>query len=76
MSTASCAFQIPEFARRYRVLAYDMRAQGRSDHPEGEYSLAQHADDLAARRWLRGVRSHISIAGPAPSAAVARRASQ
>jgi len=48
MSTASCAFQIPEFARRYRVLAYDMRAQGRSDHPEGEYSLDMHADDLAA----------------------------
>ena len=35
MTTASWAFQIPEFARRYRVLAYDMRGQGRSAHPAG-----------------------------------------
>jgi 3-oxoadipate enol-lactonase len=48
MTTASWAFQIPEFARCHRVLTYDMRGQGRSDHPESEYSLDLHADDLAA----------------------------
>ena len=48
MSTAAWGFQLPELAKRYRVLAYDMRGQGRSGHPEGEYSLDLHAEDLAA----------------------------
>jgi 3-oxoadipate enol-lactonase len=46
MNTASWGFQLPDFARRYRVLAYDMRGQGRSSHPEEDYSLDQHAEDL------------------------------
>lgn len=37
-----------EPARRHRVLAYDMRGQGQSEHPEGECSFDQHADDLPA----------------------------
>ena len=48
MSTAAWGFQLPELAKRYRVLAYDMRGQGRSGHPESEYSLDLHAEDLAA----------------------------
>jgi 3-oxoadipate enol-lactonase len=40
--------QLPELSRRYRVLAYDMRGQGQSEHPAGEYSLDLHADDLVA----------------------------
>ncbi len=48
MNTASWAFQLPELARRYRVLTYDMRGQGQSDHPEGPYSFELHADDLVA----------------------------
>jgi len=48
MNTASWAFQLPDLARRYRVLTYDMRGQGQSGHPEGEYSLDLHAEDLAA----------------------------
>lgn len=48
MNTASWAFQLPDLARRYRVLTYDMRGQGQSEHPEGEYSLELHAEDLAA----------------------------
>ena len=48
MNTTSWAFQLPELARRYRVLTYDMRGQGQSDHPEGEYSFELHADDLVA----------------------------
>lgn len=48
MNTASWAFQLPDLSRRYRVLAYDMRGQGQSDHPEGEYSLELHAEDLVA----------------------------
>jgi 3-oxoadipate enol-lactonase len=48
MNTTSWAFQLPDLSRRYRVLTYDMRGQGQSEHPEGEYSLEQHGDDLAA----------------------------
>ena len=48
MSTAAWAFQLPELAMRYRVLAYDMRGQGQSEHPESEYSLELHAQDLVA----------------------------
>jgi 3-oxoadipate enol-lactonase len=48
MNTGSWAFQLPALSRRYRVLAYDMRGQGQSEHPEGEYSIALHASDLVA----------------------------
>ena len=47
MNTVSWAFQLPDLSKRYRVLTYDMRGQGQSDHPEGDYSLDLHADDLA-----------------------------
>ncbi len=56
MSTASWALQLPDLARRHRVLAYDMRGQGQSEHPEGEYSLDLHADDLAALMDTLGLR--------------------
>jgi 3-oxoadipate enol-lactonase len=48
MNTASWAFQLPDLIRRYRVLTYDMRGQGQSEHPTGEYSLDLHAEDLVA----------------------------
>ncbi len=48
MSAGSWAFQIPDLKKRYRVLAWDMRGQGQSEHPDAEYSMALHADDLAA----------------------------
>ncbi len=48
MNTASWAFQLPDLCKRYRVLAYDMRGQGQSGHPAGEYTLGLHADDLVA----------------------------
>lgn len=52
--------QTPAFAAKYRVLQYDCRGQGQSDHPEEPYSMEQHADDLAA--LLRGLgiaRAHV-----------------
>jgi 3-oxoadipate enol-lactonase len=44
----SWGFQTPVLARRYRVLLYDCRGQGQSEHPDAPYTMAQHADDLAA----------------------------
>jgi 3-oxoadipate enol-lactonase len=47
MSTASWAFQNKALNRHLRVLLYDCRGMWQSDHPEGSYSMEQHADDLA-----------------------------
>ncbi len=44
----SWGFQTPVLSRRYRVLLYDCRGQGQSDHPASPYSMGQHAADLAA----------------------------
>ncbi len=48
MSTASWAFQTGELSKHFRVLLYDCRGMWQSEHPDGPYSMAQHADDLAA----------------------------
>jgi pimeloyl-ACP methyl ester carboxylesterase len=48
MSTASWARQVPALCRRHRVLLYDMRQQGQSDHPAGPVAMSDHANDLAA----------------------------
>jgi 3-oxoadipate enol-lactonase len=55
MNTTSWVFQLPELSKRYRILAYDMRGQGQSEHPEGEYSLDLHADDLVALMDALGI---------------------
>jgi 3-oxoadipate enol-lactonase len=47
-AATSWALQAPEFSERYRVLQYDCRGQGQSDHPEGPYTMEGHAADLAA----------------------------
>jgi 3-oxoadipate enol-lactonase len=49
MSAAtSWAYQTKALSAHYRVLQYDCRGQGQSDHPESPYSMELHADDLAA----------------------------
>ncbi len=47
-AAASWARQIEHFSRDYRLLLYDCRGQGASDHPDGQYSMALHAADLDA----------------------------
>jgi 3-oxoadipate enol-lactonase len=47
-AAASWTLQTCAFAERFRILQYDCRGQGLSDHPDGPYSMLQHADDLAA----------------------------
>jgi 3-oxoadipate enol-lactonase len=46
---------IPWLAERYRVIAFDNRGTGRSDVPEGAYTLAQMGDDAAAVLDAAGV---------------------
>ncbi len=60
MSTASWAYQTPVLSRHCRLLLYDCRGMWQSEHPPGPYSMAQHADDLAALLDALGVeRAHI-----------------
>jgi 3-oxoadipate enol-lactonase len=47
-AATSWVFQTSSLAKHYRLLQYDYRGQGQSDHPRGPYSMEQHADDLAA----------------------------
>lgn len=40
--------QLPELARRYRVIAPDLRGHGESFAPPGPYTMAEHVADLRA----------------------------
>ncbi|MDD5368370.1 MAG: alpha/beta hydrolase [Anaerolineaceae bacterium] len=62
MNTASWALQVPALSRTYRVLLYDCRGQGQSDHPAGAYSMVQHTEDLAGLLDVLGA-SPAHIAG-------------
>jgi len=60
-AATSWVLQTQAFARHYRVLQYDCRGQGSSDHPEGPYTMELHADDLAALLEALGIeRAHIA----------------
>lgn len=60
-ATTSWAFQTKALAAHYRILQYDCRGQGRSDHPDGPYSMDLHADDLAALLTGLGYRkAHVA----------------
>jgi 3-oxoadipate enol-lactonase len=59
-ASSSWALQTDAFAARYRVLQYDCRGQGQSDHPDEPYSMAQHAADLDALMEALGIaRAHV-----------------
>jgi 3-oxoadipate enol-lactonase len=52
---------IPWLAERYEVIAFDNRGTGRSDVPEGPYSIAQMASDAAAVLDAAGhAKAHIA----------------
>jgi 3-oxoadipate enol-lactonase len=60
MSTASWGFQTAELAKHMRVLLYDCRGMWKSDHPQGPYSMEQHADDLKGLLDALGIQqAHI-----------------
>lgn len=53
-------FQLPPFARLFRVVMFDNRGAGGSGTPPGPYSTAQMADDAAALLGHLGIgRAHV-----------------
>ncbi len=51
---------IPVLAESFRVIAFDNRGVGRSDHPPGPYTLARMAEDAVAVLDATGVdRAHV-----------------
>jgi 3-oxoadipate enol-lactonase len=53
-------FQLPDFAKRYRTIAFDNRGVGRSEKPAGPYSIHQMADDAVGLMKVLGVeQAHI-----------------
>jgi 3-oxoadipate enol-lactonase len=60
-AATSWVFQTETLSQDYRVLQYDCRGQGQSDHPPGPYTMEQHAKDLAGLLSLEGVeQAHIA----------------
>ena len=52
--------QVPEFAKRFRVIVFDNRGTGESAVPPGPYTTAQMADDAAALLAALGAaRAHV-----------------
>ncbi|HTN63936.1 MAG TPA: 3-oxoadipate enol-lactonase [Devosia sp.] len=49
-------------APHYRIVSYDKRGHGLSDAPAGDYTIAQHADDLAGLLDHLGI-AHCALAG-------------
>lgn len=46
MSTASWKIQISDLSKFMQVLVYDCRGMWQSDHPDEQYTMETHADDL------------------------------
>ncbi|MHA2278895.1 MAG: alpha/beta fold hydrolase [Candidatus Kariarchaeaceae archaeon] len=63
MNTTSWFGQTPEFSKHYKVILYDMRGQGQSDKPEGDYSFELHAEDQKALLEHLGIEKihHVGI---------------
>ncbi len=60
-AAGSWVFQTAALSRHYRLLQYDCRGQGQSDHPDGPYTMALHVADLAALLGALGIdRAHIA----------------
>lgn len=47
-AASSWGFQTRALSLHYRLLQYDCRGQGQSEHPDAPFRMDEHADDLAA----------------------------
>jgi 3-oxoadipate enol-lactonase len=56
-STRDWEFQTPVFSKEYQVITLDLRGHGRSDKPEGPYTITMFAADLASLLAGLGVDS-------------------
>lgn len=60
-AATSWVFQTRALAETYRVLQYDCRGQGQSEHPGSPYTMELHADDLSALLYaLEYEKAHIA----------------
>ncbi len=54
------ALQIPEFAKKYRVIAFDNRGSGRTDAPDLRYSIQMMAEDTIGLMDALGIeKAHV-----------------
>jgi 3-oxoadipate enol-lactonase len=60
-AATSWAFQTATLAKHYRILQYDCRGQGQSEHPDSSFTMELHADDLAALLTALGYeKAHVA----------------
>jgi pimeloyl-ACP methyl ester carboxylesterase len=58
---ACYAFQVAEYAKHFTCISLDLRGTGESDKPEGPYTTAVLADDVAAFMQVLGIqKAHVS----------------
>jgi 3-oxoadipate enol-lactonase len=59
-STQDWEFQVPELAKKYRVITFDLRGHGQSEKSPGPYSISMFASDTAGLLKSLGlVSAHI-----------------
>ena len=59
--SACYAFQVAEYAKQFTCFSLDLRGTGESSQPEGDYSVEDLADDVAAFMQAVGIRkAHVS----------------
>jgi len=57
---SSWALQIPDLAKRYRVISFDNRGSGRTDAPDLPYSIRMMAEDTAGLMDALGIeKAHV-----------------
>ncbi len=71
-TTAMWDAQVAALGARYRLIRFDARGHGRSDAPQGDYTLARLAGDAAAVLDAAGVE-HAHVCGLSLGGAVAQK---
>ena len=66
---ACYAFQVADYAKRFRCISVDPRGAGLSDKPEGTYTTELFADDIAAFIQALGLQ-RVHVAGLSLGAAI------